>query len=168
VSAQASILFDAHAGHHLPVGGLALLGSVLTGRLLADALPRGEAWTRRGSRRSRSAPRKSPAPWALRSLQTAKGDCGRRRPRRHTMPRGGLRSGETTLNHLAERRAALPAARSPSLCSGCYRSVSGGVRPRWGPTPQSLAMLGTLSKRASHRLGRRFHRLGALRLGGRG
>ena len=32
--AQASVLFDAHAGHHLPVDGLALLGAGLTGRLL--------------------------------------------------------------------------------------------------------------------------------------
>jgi hypothetical protein len=31
---QASVLFDAHAGHHLPVDGLALLGAGLTGRLL--------------------------------------------------------------------------------------------------------------------------------------
>jgi hypothetical protein len=28
------VLFDAHAGHHLPVDGLALLGAGLTGRLL--------------------------------------------------------------------------------------------------------------------------------------
>jgi len=32
--AQAAVLFDAHAGHHLPTDGLALLGSGLTGRLL--------------------------------------------------------------------------------------------------------------------------------------
>jgi hypothetical protein len=35
--AQASVLFDAHAGHHLPIDGLALLGSGLTGRLLRAA-----------------------------------------------------------------------------------------------------------------------------------
>jgi hypothetical protein len=35
--AQASILFDAHAGRHLPVDGLALLGAGLTGRLLKAA-----------------------------------------------------------------------------------------------------------------------------------
>ncbi len=34
VQAQASVLFDAHAGHHLPVDGLALLGAGLTARLL--------------------------------------------------------------------------------------------------------------------------------------
>ncbi len=33
--AQASVLFDAHAGHHLPIDGLALLGAGLTRRLLA-------------------------------------------------------------------------------------------------------------------------------------
>ncbi|MBF8256272.1 MAG: hypothetical protein HW375_1179 [Anaerolineales bacterium] len=31
---QASVLFDANAGHHLPIDGLALLGAGLTGRLL--------------------------------------------------------------------------------------------------------------------------------------
>ena len=35
--AQASVLFDAHAGHHLPLDGLALLGAGLTGRLLGAA-----------------------------------------------------------------------------------------------------------------------------------
>lgn len=34
VPSQASVLFDAHAGHHLPIDGLALLGAGLTGRLL--------------------------------------------------------------------------------------------------------------------------------------
>jgi hypothetical protein len=36
--AQASVLFDAHAAHHLPIDGLALLGSGLTGRLLRAAI----------------------------------------------------------------------------------------------------------------------------------
>lgn len=31
---QASVLFDANAGHHLPIDGLALLDAGLTGRLL--------------------------------------------------------------------------------------------------------------------------------------
>jgi hypothetical protein len=35
--AQASVLFDEHAGHHLPIDGLALLGAGLTGRLLKAA-----------------------------------------------------------------------------------------------------------------------------------
>jgi hypothetical protein len=34
---QASVLFDAHAGRHLPTDGLALLGAGLTGRLLRAA-----------------------------------------------------------------------------------------------------------------------------------
>jgi hypothetical protein len=34
VPSQASVLFDAGAGHHLPIDGLALLGAGLTGRLL--------------------------------------------------------------------------------------------------------------------------------------
>jgi len=37
MSAQASVLFDAHAGFHLPIDGLALLGAGLTGRLLRIA-----------------------------------------------------------------------------------------------------------------------------------
>ncbi|HLE23662.1 MAG TPA: DUF3786 domain-containing protein [Anaerolineales bacterium] len=36
---QASVLFDAHAGHHLPIDGLALLGAGLTGRLLRATPP---------------------------------------------------------------------------------------------------------------------------------
>jgi hypothetical protein len=36
---QASVLFDAHAGHHLPIDGLALLGAGLTGRLLKAVSP---------------------------------------------------------------------------------------------------------------------------------
>lgn len=39
--AQAAVLFDAHAGHHLPTDGLALLGSGLTGRLLRADTPAG-------------------------------------------------------------------------------------------------------------------------------
>jgi hypothetical protein len=37
VPSQASVLFDAHAGHHLPIDGLALLGAGVTGRLLREA-----------------------------------------------------------------------------------------------------------------------------------
>src|SRR3972149_2313815 len=36
---QASVLFDANAGHHLPIDGLALLGAGLTGRLLRAHAP---------------------------------------------------------------------------------------------------------------------------------
>ena len=36
--AQATVVFDAHAGRHLPTDGLALLGSGLTGRLLRAAV----------------------------------------------------------------------------------------------------------------------------------
>ena len=42
LSAQASVLFDAHAAHHLPIDGLALLGAGLTGRLLAATSPRAD------------------------------------------------------------------------------------------------------------------------------
>ena len=38
---QASVLFDANAGHHLPIDGLALLGAGLTGRLLRARPPVG-------------------------------------------------------------------------------------------------------------------------------
>ena len=37
VPAQASVLLDAHAGHHLPIDGLALLGAGLTGRMMQGA-----------------------------------------------------------------------------------------------------------------------------------
>lgn len=37
VVSQAAVVFDAHAGHHLPTDGLALLGAGLTGRLLKEA-----------------------------------------------------------------------------------------------------------------------------------
>jgi hypothetical protein len=37
VQAQAAVLFDSSAGHHLPTDGLALLGAGLTGRLLKAA-----------------------------------------------------------------------------------------------------------------------------------
>ena len=37
MAAQASVLFDANAGHHLPIDGLALLGAGLTGRLVRAA-----------------------------------------------------------------------------------------------------------------------------------
>jgi hypothetical protein len=39
IPSQASVLFDANAGHHLPIDGLALLGAGLTGRLLRAAAP---------------------------------------------------------------------------------------------------------------------------------
>jgi hypothetical protein len=43
MAAQAAVLFDAHAGHHLPIDGLALFGAGLTGRLLKGALSRATA-----------------------------------------------------------------------------------------------------------------------------
>ena len=39
---QASVLFDAHAGHHLPIDGLALLGAGVTGRLIKARRPVGQ------------------------------------------------------------------------------------------------------------------------------
>ena len=39
VRAQAAVLFDSSAGHHLPTDGLALLGSGLTGRLIRESAP---------------------------------------------------------------------------------------------------------------------------------
>ena len=47
--AQASVLFDAHAGYHLPLDGLALLGAGLTGRLLEAAAALAEMRGRRAS-----------------------------------------------------------------------------------------------------------------------
>ena len=38
IPSQAAVLFDAHAGAHLPIDGLALLGAGLTGRLLKAGL----------------------------------------------------------------------------------------------------------------------------------
>jgi hypothetical protein len=57
--AQAAVLFDAHAGHHLPTDGLALLGSGLTGRLLrADSQGAGG----RGSTFPSPSPPETPVP----------------------------------------------------------------------------------------------------------